>query len=480
MEFGICILQALANKERRGYYLGVNVSLELLRERIKNLDVIAKLSVPHFAGRIYLVGGAIRELALGQSPVDYDFALERAEDTARLEELFRTKGFFLGKKPAQTYRVVGADGVFDLTFIHGDILSDLARRDFTMNAIGYDTASGDMFDPYGGLGDISRRLIRYPRRESLKEDPLRMLKAVRHLATLPDFSLDHDLVQAIHEERDLIRLTAPERVKYELDLIMLSPDPYKGIAALRDTRLLFLLFPELSELEQMDREKGFDLETLGHTIEGFKYLDKAKAFHPFDEQDTRSTAYALLFHDLGKAYTFSYDETKQRVHFFYHEKHSREMAAAIMERLRFSSHEIRVISTLIEQHMRVFLISHEGATDKAVRRLVYKMGDLTPPLVLLTLLDMYGSSNGEENETTVRVRERCTEALSAYDDWRRAPLPGLVNGYDLLALGFPEGPRVGKVLDVIREKQVSGEITDKSAALEYARQQLETVNTGKD
>lgn len=458
----------------------MNVSPQLLRKRIENLEVITKLSVLRFSGRIYLVGGAIRELALGQSPVDYDFALERLEDAARLEELFQAKGFLLGKKPVQAYRIVGAGEVFDLTFLHGDILGDLARRDFTMNAVGYDIASGEVFDPYGGLEDISRRLIRYPKRESIKEDPLRMLKAVRHLSTLPGFSLDHDLLEAINEERDLIRLTAPERIKYELDLIMLSRDPYKGIATLRDTGLLFLLFPELRELEQMDREKEFDLETLGHTIEGFKYLEKAKAFHPFDEQDIRSAAFALLFHDLGKACTFSYDDAKQRVHFFYHEKHSREMATAIMERLRFSSHEIRMITTLVEQHMRVFLISHEGATDKAVRRLVYKMGNLTPPLLLLTLLDMYGSSNGEENETTMRVRERCAEALSAYEDWRREPLPGLVNGYDLLALGFPEGPRVGKVLDVIREKQVSGEITEKSAALEYARQQLETVNTGKD
>ena len=100
------------------------------------------------------------------------------------------------------------------------------------------------------------------------------------------------------------------------------------------------------------------------------------------------------------------------------------------------------------------------------------MGDLTPALILLTLLDMYGSSNGEENETTTRVRERCTEALYAYNEWRKEPMPRLVNGYDLLAIGFSEGPRVGKILDAIREKQISGEITEKSAALEYARQQL--------
>jgi hypothetical protein len=130
--------------------------------------------------------------------------------------------------------------------------------------------------------------------------------------------------------------------------------------------------------------------------------------------------------------------------------------------------------------MRVFLISHEGATDKAIRRLVYKMGDHTPALLLLTLLDMYGSSNGEENETTMRVRQRCTEALSAYEEWRKEPLPRLVSGYDLLVMGFPEGPRVGKILDAIREKQISGKITEKTEALEYAQQQLETTNTGKD
>jgi tRNA nucleotidyltransferase/poly(A) polymerase len=458
----------------------LTVSLDLLRARIKNLDVIAKLSASSFSGRIYLVGGAIRELALGQAPKDYDLALEQPADIAKLEALFQAKGFLLGKKPIQTYRIVGASEIFDLTLLPRGIHEDLARRDFTMNAVGYDTASGDLFDPFGGLEDIGRRLIRYPRRESLQEDPLRMLKAVRHLSTLPGFSLDHDLLIAIKEQKDLIRQTAPERIKYELDLIMLSQDPYKGITTLRDTGLLFALFPELSALEQMDREKAFELETLGHTIEGFRYIERARTLCTLEEQDVHHAAYGLLFHDLGKAYTFSYDETKNRVHFLYHEKHSKDLAGAIMERLRFSSHEIRVISTLIEHHMRIFLISHEGATDKAIRRLVYKVGDLTPALILLTLLDMYGSSNGEENETTARIRQRCTEALAAHDEWRKEPLPRLVNGYDLLAMGFPEGPRVGRILDTIREKQLSGEITEKSAALEYARQQLETVNTGKD
>ncbi len=450
----------------------MSITLQLLRERIKNLKIVSGLSAANFSGRVYLVGGAIRELALGESPVDYDFALEDPADAQLLEELFGAKGFSLGKRPAQAYRIVTDGLVADLSFFQEDILTDLARRDFTMNAIGYDIASAEIFDPYDGLADISHGVIRYPRRESIKEDPLRMLKAIRHLSLLPNFTLAPELVDAMREYRELICLTAPERIKYELNLMMYPGNAHLAMVTLRETGLLFLLFPELRDLEQMDREKGFELETLGHTIDGFKYLDRARAFHPFNEEDLRNGAYALLFHDLGKAYTFSYDDEKQRVHFFYHEKHSKDLAGAIMERLRFSSHEVRVISNLIENHMRVFLISHEGATEKAIRRIVYKMGDLTPPLVLLTLLDMYGSSGGEENETTIRVRQRCAETLSAYDEWQREPLPRLLNGYDLLALGFPEGPRVGKIIDAVREKQISGEITDRNAALEFVRAKL--------
>jgi tRNA nucleotidyltransferase/poly(A) polymerase len=450
-------------------------ALELLRARIEDLTEIKKLQGLTFPGKVYLVGGAIRELALGQTPKDYDLVLERPEDATKLEELFQTKGFLLGKKPIQTYRIVAAGAIFDLTFLPNRIDQDLARRDFTMNAIAYELFSREIFDPFGGLEDIRRRLIRYPRREALKEDPLRMVKAVRHLSTLQDFSLDPELSGAITEDGELIRRAAPERIRYELDLIMLSQNPHRGVVALQETGLLFLLFPELAALREMDEEKGFELLTLGHTIEGFSYIARAGRMYPFDEQEIKRAAYGLLFHDLGKAHTFSYDESKERVHFFNHEKYSMNLADAIMERLRFSGNEIKAISKLIEHHMRIFLISNKEATEKAVRRLVYRMEGLTPALVLLTLLDMYGSSNGEENATTQRVRERCAEVLAAYGEWRKGPLPRLLNGHDLISLGFAQGSELGWVLGDIREKQVAGEITDKDAALEHARQFLKNT-----
>lgn len=448
-------------------------SLKVLRAKIRNLSVINKLAGAGFTGNVYLVGGAIRELALGGLPRDYDFALDHPDDLAILERVFEARAFLLGKKPIQTHRIVPHDVTIDLTFIRDGIASDLARRDFTMNAIGYDVASGELLDPFGGLQDIKRRCIRSPRADAIRDDPLRMVKAVRHAATLKGFFLDHVLLEAIHTHRELIHSTASERIKYELDLIMLSSDAHRAIKLMRETDILFELFPELRALKEMDEEKGFDLETLGHTLDGFAYLKRARRLHEFSERDKKYAGWGLLFHDLGKAYTFSYDEAKGRVHFFYHERHSSEIAGKIMERLRFSVAEARSISTLIEQHMRLFLISNREATERATRRAVYKLEDLIPSLVLLTLLDMYGSSGGKENATTRQVKRRCREVLAAYDEWRREPLSRLVTGHDLLQLGFTEGAALGSVLSTIREKQIAGEMKVREEALSYARKALQ-------
>ena len=300
-----------------------------------------------------------------------------------------------------------------------------------------------------------------------------MLKAIRHFAALDGFTIDPGLLAAIKQNRELIGTTAPERIKYELDLILVSAHVHRGVQTAARTGLLFEIIPELLPMIRMDREKGFDLEAFGHTLEGFRHLRKATTIYTFTENDLRDTGYSLLFHDLGKPSTFSFDAEKKRVHFFHHEAHSRDIAAGIMERLRFSTAEIRVICALIESHMRLFLISHKGATEKAVRRLVYKMEELTPCLVLLTLLDLYGSTKGRENPSTRQVRGRCRDVLAAYEEWKREPLPRLITGHDLLSLGFSEGPLLGTALEEIREKQIAGEITEKEEALAYARKYLE-------
>lgn len=440
-----------------------------LRNRIKQLSLLKMLPIAGFQGKVFLVGGALRELAIGHSPNDYDFVLERAEDLKSFEAAFDCASFLLGKKPIQTHRILNEEAALDITVMEGTIEQDLLRRDFTINAMAYDVKGDAVLDPLGGLQDIETGTIRYPREESIREDPLRMIKAVRHLACLAGFAIDPQLKAAIGAHRELVRHTAPERIKYELDLIMLSGDNHKGIRALEETGLLFEMFPELLRLREMDKEKGLELEALGHTLGGFRHFNRIRNFYPFNVQETKWAAYGLLFHDLGKPLTFSYDEEKRRVHFFHHERHSRTIAEGIMERLRFSSAEMRSILNLIESHMRIFLISTNEATEKATRRLVYRMEHLTPGLVFLTLLDLYGSSKGKENTSTRQVKARCRTILAVYEEWRKGPLPCIITGKDLIACGFAEGPAIGKVLRDIREKQIAGEMISREQALEYAR-----------
>lgn len=453
----------------------MNHFLHNVRNRIERLDIIGKMHVLPFKGDVYLVGGAIREVALRRIPQDYDFALQDPDDLRQLETLLRRTSFVLGKKPIQARRIVGSDVCLDVTFLDTTIEADLARRDFTINAMAYDVRRGSLLDPLNGLQDIRGGVLRYPKPDSIPSDPLRMIKAIRHLTTLSGFSLDQELESAITAQKVLINQVAPERVKYELDLIFTSENVGRAIDVMRMTGLLFEIVPELLALKALDEEKRFVLETLGHTLDGFKYLKRVGKWHSFRPDEMRHAGYAFLFHDLGKAYTFSYDETKGKVHFFYHERRSREIAEKIMERLRFSSNDMRVISTLIEAHMRLFLISHESATEKAVRRVVYKMGELVRPLVLLTLLDMYGSSGGRNNRTTGQVRRRCAEVLSALEDWKREPLPRIITGDDLLAMGVEQGPLIGKILEEVREKQIGGEILDKTQALDYAVEMIKNL-----
>lgn len=390
------------------------------------------------------------------------------------ENTFGTHAFLLGKKPIQTYRIVSRDIALDLTFLKGTIVEDLARRDFTMNAIAYDLSDNQLIDPLRGIEDIEAGIIRYPNWQTLSDDPLRMLKAVRHFTTLEGFTLDRQLVNSIQALKHLIHAVAPERIRYELDQIVVSERSFEGLKMLEHVDLLFELFPDLYALKKLDEEKHFVLETFGHTVDGFKYLPLYGKKYCLDEKGLRNVAYALLLHDIGKAHTFSHDNAKKVVHFFYHEKFSCDLATLIMEKLRFSSLDVKAVIKLIENHMRIFLISNSESTDKAIRRLVYKAGDLIPALIVLTLCDMYGSSGGTENASTIMVKNRCSDVLKAFIEWRQKPLPRLVTGHDLLALGFEEGPRIGKILNDIREKQIGGELTQREEAINFARRWLKT------
>ncbi|MGA2318953.1 MAG: HD domain-containing protein [Thermodesulfobacteriota bacterium] len=190
------------------------------------------------------------------------------------------------------------------------------------------------------------------------------------------------------------------------------------------------------------------------------------------EEDWLSLYYAALFHDIGKQDTYSKDE-KGSVHFYYHESFSVQAAERIMERLRFSNLMKNKILHLIKNHMRILNLSWE-TKETALKRLVNQIGDETPLLVFLTLADKEASRGILSIQIDEIVENHCLRILELFNEKDIVHPPPFITGHDVMALGYSSGPRVGEILNFIRQKQVEGEIKNREEALRVLREKFVT------
>jgi CRISPR/Cas system-associated endonuclease Cas3-HD len=180
--------------------------------------------------------------------------------------------------------------------------------------------------------------------------------------------------------------------------------------------------------------------------------------------------YAALFHDLGKQDTYSKDE-KEKVHFYHHESFSCQRAEGIMQRLRFSNLLRNTVLHLIQNHMRILNLSRE-TKEAALKRLVYQVGDDIPLLVLHSLADKEASRGILSVQLDEVVEDYCLRILKWFKEKEVVhPLP-LLNGHDVMALGYSTGPKVGEILNFIRGKQVEGEIKSREEALKLLKERF--------
>jgi len=467
------------------------MNLKDIKEKILEDPILLKLSglskekdVP-----LFLVGGYIRDLFLGtpsptheQRGKDYDFALPKEFSTfiPLMEGMLQLSFFKVGKEERETltYRVAHEDMSIDLTFLQGDnIDEDLLRRDFTINTIAFSLRDETFHQVGGALEDMKRRVIRSVSKHSIDKDPLRMLRAIRYLCTLDGFVLDPALKEEISQKKDLVRSLPGERLKMELDHILLSPRPAVGLKTLYESSLLLTLFPDLKGLEDLGQSEHHHLHVLSHTLLivekiswAFEWVSSNAGAAPLTPEDRLALYYAGLFHDLGKQDTYSKDE-KEKVHFYYHESFSCQRAERIMERLRFSNFLRNKILHLIQNHMRILNLSRE-AKETALKRLVYQVGDSIPLLVLLSLADKEASRGILSVQLDEVVEDHCLRLLKWFKEKEVVhPLP-LINGHDVMALGFSTGPKIGEILNFIRGKQVEGEIRTREEALKLLKEKF--------
>lgn len=462
----------------------LQMGMENIRQEIRKDPILSVLSALAREKRIplFLVGGFLRDLLLGSRGKDYDFALPKDASSSIeiIDEALGLRFFKVGKEERNTitYRTIQEGRSIDIAFLQGETIEeDLRRRDFTINAMAFSLRDETFHSAEGSLEDLGKKLIRTVAHNSIALDPLRMLRAIRYCCTLKGFTLDENLVGEISSKRGQITIIPGERIKTELDQILLSPSAFTGMKFLYESSLLLTLFPEFKSLEDLGQGGYHHLNVLPHILLvigkiswAFEWVTSQGMEISFIEEDRLVLSYAALFHDIGKQDTYSEDE-KGRVHFYLHETHSCQRAEGIMERLRFSNQLKHRILHLIRHHMRILNLSG-GTGEGALKRLVNQMGEDTPLLVLHTLADKEASRGILSIQIDEVVEGHCLRIMELFREKDIVHPPPLVDGHDVMALGYPPGPQVGHILDVIRQRQVEGDIKNREEALRMLKEEF--------
>ncbi len=457
-----------------------------IKQEIHKDPILSELSRLAKEKRIplFLVGGYLRDLLFGTQGRDYDFALPKDASSSIkiIEETLGLRFFKLGKEEINTvaYRIIKEGLSVDIAFLQGErIEEDLRRRDFTINAMAFSLQDETFHSIEGSLEDMGKKLIRTVSDHSIDQDPLRMLRAIRYLCTLKGFIMDEDLIREISSKKEQIRKIPGERIKTELDQILLSSRAFAGTKCLYELTLLLTLFPELGGLESLGQGEHHHLNVLPHILLMIEKISWALEWVAYrgigislTEQDRLALYYAALFHDIGKQDTYSEDD-KGRVHFYFHESHSSHRAEGIMERLRFSNQLKNKTLHVVQHHMRILNLPG-GTKEGALKRLVNQMGEETPLLVLHTLADKEASRGILSVQIDKVVEGHCLRILELFREKDIVHPPPLINGHDVMALGYSPGPKVGEILDFIRQKQVEDEIKNRQEALRMLEERFGT------
>jgi poly(A) polymerase len=427
------------------------------------IQVIRKLQQAGFTA--FWAGGCVRDLLRGATPRDYDVATNAVPDVV-------TRLFPDSSAVGRAFGVILVrSGDFDVevaTFRddhgysdgrHPDRVTfstperDAERRDFTINAMFLDPVSGILHDFVGGRADLCARIVRCVGDPvgRLTEDHLRMLRAIRFASTL-DFALDPATADAIRACAPRASAISPERVRDELvRLLTEAVHPGDAVRSLDAHGLLGVLLPEVAAMKGQAQPEAFHPEgdVFTHTILMLNSLPR---------EPEAALALAVLFHDIGKPPTASFDG--ERLRFNNHDEVGARLTEAIMRRLRFSSHDTERVRHCVGNHMRV-------AMARKMRRATLRRMIGAPAFALeleLHRMDCESSHRDMDNHRFLAeaVRQLGSEPV----------LPSRwVTGADLLALGLPPGPRIGRLLQETYDAQLEGRFASREAALAWLREE---------
>ena len=346
-----------------------------------------------------------------------------------------------------------------------DLLSDLSRRDFTINTLALalnSTGFGRVYDPFDGLSDIERRIIRTPLDPGVtfQDDPLRILRAVR-FATILHFTIEERTRQAIVKMAPRLKILSWERMTDEFLKMLAADQPSRGIRLLDELGLLEYVFPELLDLKGVEQRQGFHHKDVYlHTL---KVLDNVA-----EKTDKIPLRFAALVHDIGKPRTKAFKEGIGWT-FHGHDKVGARMMEKIARRMRLSKEFKNYVQKLVDLHLRPIFLSTDDVTDSAIRRLIVQSEDDLDDLFILCRADIT-SGNPEKVRRHLANFDyvvRRVEDVRGKDKLRAFQSP--VRGDEIMQVtGLKPGPLVGKLKRAIEEAILDGIIPNEhDAAREY-------------
>ncbi|MBN2536793.1 HD domain-containing protein [candidate division WOR-3 bacterium] len=461
---------------------------------------------------LYVVGGTVRDALLDREPTDFDFAVPGSGVDFAGRFARETGGAFVPlSEPDDEARVVLAGRTFDFVGLGaGTIDDDLRRRDFTINALGClvtATGVGDLLDPTGGRQDLAARVIRPASDGALASDPLRLLRAAR-------FALELGMVvdDAVFEQgrKVSLRRVAGERVGAELLRVLEQPGGAGWLDRLDRLGRLAELLPGFEPVLEDPKLRGHSFRTM-HKVEEIchgetffsrfgpeyeQYFDRWGADEQVANDECRVTnetrpetrevttdavrnpgwpfrrallKLAGLLHDFAKPET-RFETVGGEVHFYGHDSLGARAAARVChQRLRLARHQVKMVRTLVQEHMRLHLLATgPELSDRAVRRFFRDLGEEAFGMMIICYADGWATAGKtyhlEDAITRMIGQKRAEDAQSRVER--------LVTGHDLIALGLRPGPAFKVILRELEDLQIEGKITSREQGLEYVKTNL--------
>lgn len=408
---------------------------------------------------LFLVGGSVRDALLGRPHDDLDFATDAhppqikavvggwADAVFSVGEAFGTIGV---RKQGRAYEITTfRDEVYrtdsrkpSVTFSNR-IEDDLARRDFTVNAMALRLPDALLVDPHDGLLDLARTRLRTPLDPHLafSDDPLRMLRLFRFQATL-GFEPDAEAVAAVTEMASRLQIISVERIRDEFSKLLVVPEPAPALWGLVSTGLFDHFLPEMHELSMEQDPVHRHKDVLSHTI---AVVEKTRP-------DNLRLRMAALLHDIGKPATRQFGA--KGVSFHHHEVVGARMARERLHALRYPKELIDEVSRLVFLHLRPHTLKM-GWTDAAVRRYVRDAGDLLDDLNELVRCDVTTGNERRARAIQLRIDELEVRIVELAHQEELASLRPPIDGHDVIRfLGITPGPLVGEIMEMLLERRI--------------------------